>query len=77
MMAMACETLASVWWSTRSSPYRALAEVGMTIATEAIISKEQQALFTMRLKLCVRYRVPPHRKQNPARPQQPLTHKLH
>ena len=51
---MACETFSRVPWSTRSSPYRARAEVGMTIATEAIISREQQALLTMRLKLCVR-----------------------
>jgi len=53
-IAMACETLVRTPSSTRSSPYKALAEVGMTIATEAIISREQQALLTIRLKLWVR-----------------------
>ena len=36
------------------------------MATLAIIRREQQALLTMRLKLCVRYLVPPQRKQKPA-----------
>lgn len=61
---MARETLSSAdlgifSWKKRS------AAVGMTRAIHAMNSIEQHALFTIVLKFCCLYFVPPHKKQNP------------
>ncbi len=65
-MAMEWERLRRVVSSTRWGPKKESAEVGMTMATLAMKSRLQHALFTIMLKLCCLYFEPPHRKQKPA-----------